>query len=229
MQRQAANALLSVVIMAMPLSAQRSHAPMGSMQRSVRSLDGRAFEHSAFPRAVYLGTPYWMDDGYGRNTETPSVIVIQAPPSAAASFAQPPEETKPVMPLMIEWQGDRYVRRDTNNAGARTNQPDYVAEARTQPAAKHSSSASQPPVARSTPVEPPPATLVFRDGHREQSSDYSIVSGVIYARGDYWTNGYWTKEIPVSQLDLPATFKANQEHGVVFRLPAAANEVVTRP
>ena len=55
------------------------------------------------------------------------------------------------------------------------------------------------------------------------------ISGVIYARGDYWTNGSWSKQIPVSQLDLPATFKANQERGVTFRLPAAPNEVITRP
>lgn len=120
------------------------------------------------------------------------------------------------------------MRTDANSAGARTNQPDYVAEAKPQPAAKHSSSASQQPVATSTPAEPPPATFVFRDGHREQSSDYSIISGVIYARGNYWTSGYWAKQIPVAQLDLPATFRANQEHGVIFRLPTAPNEVVTR-
>ncbi len=71
--------------------------------------------------------------------------------------------------------------------------------------------------------------FVFRDRHREQSNDYSIISGVIYARGDYWTNGYWSKQIPLSQLDLPATFQANQERGIVFRLPSAPNEVVTRP
>ncbi len=230
MQKQAVNALLAVVILVIPLSAQRGHAPpMGATSRSVTSFGGRAFERGAFPRAVYLGTPYWVDDGYARNPQTPSVIVIQAPPAAAASSAKALEETQPVTSLMIEWQGDRYVRRDANGAGTRTNQPDYIAEAKPQPAQKRSSSASQQPVTTSIPVEPPPATFVFRDGHREQSSDYSIISGVIYARGDYWTHGYWTKQIPVSQLDLPATFKANQEHGVVFRLPAAPNEVVTRP
>jgi hypothetical protein len=71
--------------------------------------------------------------------------------------------------------------------------------------------------------------LIFRDGHHEESSDYSIISGVIYARGDYWTSGSWSKQIPLSQLDLPATLKANQERGVTFRLPGAPNEVVTRP
>lgn len=228
MQKQAVSAFLAAVIMVMPMSAQRGHAPAGSMARSVRSFGGRADQHTAFPRAVYLGTPYWMDDGYAPNPQTPSVIVIQTPPVATASSAKPSEETKPVTPLMIEWQGDRYVRREANSAGARTNQSDYVAESKTQPGQKHSSSAIPPPITTSTPAEPPPATFVFRDGHREQSSDYSIISGVIYARGDYWTNGSWVKQIPVSQLDLPATFTANQEQGVTFRLPAAPNEVVTR-
>ena len=75
----------------------------------------------------------------------------------------------------------------------------------------------------------PPATFVFRDGHREQSDDYSSISGVIYTRADYWTSGSWSKQIPLAQLDLPATFRVNQEQGVPFRLPNAPNEVITRP
>ncbi len=75
----------------------------------------------------------------------------------------------------------------------------------------------------------PPATFVFRDGHREQSSDYFIASGVIHTRSDYWATGSWSKEIPLAHLDLPATFQANQEQGVPFRIPTAPNEVITRP
>ena len=60
-------------------------------------------------------------------------------------------------------------------------------------------------------------------------SNYSIISGVIYARGDYWTTGQWSRRIKLSQLDLPATIKANQQQGIMFRVPAAPNEVITRP
>jgi len=60
-------------------------------------------------------------------------------------------------------------------------------------------------------------------------TDYAIVAGVIYARGDYWQNGYWTKQIRLSLLNIPATIQANQEQGVKFVLPSAPNEVVTRP
>jgi hypothetical protein len=77
--------------------------------------------------------------------------------------------------------------------------------------------------------EPPPTAFIFRDGHREESDNYSIISGVIYARGDYWTTGQWSRQIKLTQLDLPATVKANQQQGITFRVPAAPNEVVTRP
>jgi hypothetical protein len=74
-----------------------------------------------------------------------------------------------------------------------------------------------------------PTIFVFRDGHREESSDYSIVSGIIYAKSEYWTDGAWTKQIPLSDLNIPESRQVNQERGVKFVLPAAPNEVVTRP
>ena len=151
------------------------------------------------------------------------MIVVQTP-LAQQNFVER-EEAKPAAPLLIELQGDRYVRRTDNGSGTSpaASQRDTVAEAK--PAAGTIvRSGSAPPH-----VELPPTLFVFRDGHREESSDYSIVTGVIYARGQYWTNGYWSKQIALSQLDLPATFKANQERGVLFRLPNAPNEVVTRP
>lgn len=152
------------------------------------------------------------------------MVVVQAAP-AQQNFVER-EEPKPAAPLLIELQGDRYVRRTDHAEGANAAaaQRDYVAEAK--PGAgtvPRSGSATQPH------VELPPTLFVFRDGHREESSDYSIVTGVIYARSQYWTSGSWTKQIPLSQLDVPATLKANQERGVAFRLPNAPNEVVTRP
>jgi hypothetical protein len=81
-----------------------------------------------------------------------------------------------------------------------------------------------------TPVsELLPITLLFRDGHREEVRDYTIADGVIYARGDFYSDGYWNKKIELSALDLPETVKSNQESGVRFVLPSAPNEVITRP
>ena len=227
--RNVANALLAAVMLVTPLSAQRGHGAAGSRSRSVTSIGGHA-NHTAFPRAVYLGSPFWSDDFSSPYAQAPSVIVLQTPQPSPAPSNAPKEEPKPASPLMIEWQGDRYVRRtETSGTSTRNNQPDYIAEAKPHLSEKHPNAFAAQPATTSPSTELSPATFVFRDGHREQSSDYSIISGVIYARGDYWTNGYWAKQIPVSQLDLPATFKANQERGVPFRLPAAPNEVITRP
>jgi hypothetical protein len=59
--------------------------------------------------------------------------------------------------------------------------------------------------------------------------EYAIVGNTIYASGDYWQSGHWTKNIEVSALNIPATIQANHEAGIRFILPSAPNEVVTRP
>jgi hypothetical protein len=227
MQKRVVNALVAATVLAAPLSGQMGRGPAGSMSRSVTSFGGRGNQHNSFPRAVYWGAPFWADDFSSPYAQPPSVIVVQPAPAATISSTRPMEESKPITPLMIEWQGDRYVRRTLATGSSRDSEADYAAESRPQVAQKHTSAATLSlATAPSTELA---ATFVFRDGHREQSSDYSIISGVVYARGNYWTDGYWAKQIPVSQLDVPATFKANQERGVTFRLPAAPNEVVTRP
>jgi len=75
----------------------------------------------------------------------------------------------------------------------------------------------------------PAAVLIFRDGHREEVRDYTIADGVLYARGDYYTDGYWNKKIALSALDVIQTLEANNSRSVKFVLPASANEVITRP
>jgi hypothetical protein len=169
---------------------------------------------------LFLGDPFLSDAYFD---PSPNVIVVQSPPAPPAQTSAPIEEHKAAAPLLIEWQGDRYVRVTSGSInGSRTIQPDYVAD-KTE---RHSTRAV--PETRSI-TEPPPTTFIFRDGHQEQSSDYSIISGVIYTCGDYWTSGSWSKQIPLAQLDLPATVKANQDRRAPFRLPTAPNEVITRP
>lgn len=81
--------------------------------------------------------------------------------------------------------------------------------------------------ARSTPpVQPqqqehtpaaPPTVLVFRDQHQEQVQNYAIVAQTLWN----FTSGH-TQKIPLSDLDIPATQKANEDQGVEFRLPASS-------
>jgi hypothetical protein len=226
MRKRFTNAGLAVVILVVPLSAQMGRGPAGSISRSVTSFSARTHPHNPFAGAVYLGSPFWLDGA--PYSQSPSVVVVQAPPATTVASSKPIEETKLPTALMIEWQGDRYVRRTDPSGSARSSQPDYIAETRPSSTDKRTAKA-QSQSASSQPPQLLPATFVFRDGHREQSSDYSIIAGVIYSRGDFWIDGYWSKQIPVSELDVPATLKANEERGVTFRLPSAPNEVVTRP
>jgi hypothetical protein len=119
---------------------------------------------------------------------------------------------------MIELRGGQYVRvsSTTNQSGAGTGDSMMVASNSTAPLAAPSSSTL-------------PTVFVFRDGHHEESSDYSIYGGVIYTRTEYWTDGAWTKQIPISSLNVAESRKINEGRGVKFTLPGAPNEVVTRP
>src|SRR5271165_1441155 len=70
-----------------------------------------------------------------------------------------------------------------------------------------------------TDPEPPqpPTTLVFKDGHQLEVNNYAIVSQTLYDL----TSGH-PRKIALADLDLPATQKQNDDHGVVFQLPPSA-------
>jgi hypothetical protein len=74
-----------------------------------------------------------------------------------------------------------------------------------------------PPARQARPTEILPATvLVFRDQHRQDVQNYAIVGQTLWNFAPEHT-----QKIPLSDLDLPATTKANDERGVDFRLPGA--------
>ncbi len=170
------------------------------------SFAGRSQSHSFGRSPILLGDPFYADYPVAPLTIPPQYVMVQP-----TTHADAPPEIKSE-PLMIELQGNRYVRLEGMQQSPReTNAP---------------SSALTP-----HPVRPelPPTVLIFRDGHREQVPEYAIVGNTIYASGDYWQSGHWTKNIEVSALNIPATIQANHEAGIRFILPSAPNEVVTRP
>jgi hypothetical protein len=74
-----------------------------------------------------------------------------------------------------------------------------------------------PPPREKARTEAVPATvLVFRDQHKQEVQNYAIVGPTLWNFAPEHT-----EKIPLSDLDLPATTKANDEHGVDFRLPGA--------
>jgi hypothetical protein len=67
---------------------------------------------------------------------------------------------------------------------------------------------------RATEVPSPATVLVFRDQHRQEVQNYAIVGTTV------WTFApSRTQKIPLSDLDIAATTKANDERGVDFHLP----------
>jgi hypothetical protein len=65
-------------------------------------------------------------------------------------------------------------------------------------------------------ASPVPATvLVFRDQHKEEVQNYAIVGPTLWNFAPQHT-----EKIPLTDLDLTATTKANEDRGVTFRIPA---------
>jgi hypothetical protein len=71
------------------------------------------------------------------------------------------------------------------------------------------------PVALTAPVVAQPSTvLIFKDGHRSDVLNYAIAGDTLF---DFSAGR--THKIPLSDLDLPATHKANDDRGVDFQIP----------
>lgn len=126
-------------------------------------------------------------------------------------------------PLMIELQNGRYVRVNTvaiNGDASPLAFPDP---------AKSSAMPATPPTQPVSAMDLTPAVLVFRDGHSEEVRDYTIADGSLYARGDFYTDGFWNKKIDLASLNVAETMQANASRNVKFVLPSSPNEVITRP
>lgn len=72
------------------------------------------------------------------------------------------------------------------------------------------------PAQQSTNPAPltPPTVLVFRDQRKQELQNYAIVGQTLW---DFEPQR--TRKIPLSDLDLQATIKANDDRGVTFRVP----------
>lgn len=75
-------------------------------------------------------------------------------------------------------------------------------------AARESGEAAPQPQSTNTPT-----VLVFRDGHQQEVANYAIAGNKLIVLGDK------TERIQLSDLDLSATAKANEDRGVDFKMP----------
>ena len=132
----------------------------------------------------------------------------------------PAPPAKPAESIVVELRGDHWVRLTSYG-------PSEIGGTQSTGHAAFATSVAfdlTPP-----PPVLPPAVLVFRDGHQEEASKYTIISKTIYIKSRDWSSGSWTRKILVAELDLPATLNANQARGTKFTLPTSPGEVMIRP
>jgi hypothetical protein len=60
-----------------------------------------------------------------------------------------------------------------------------------------------------------PVVLVYLDGHQQEVTNYAIVGPTLYDLGTFVAH-----KIPLAELNLKATIKANDDRGVEFSVPA---------
>ena len=185
-------------------------APPGAMRSGHFSAGISVVERGhrrPFSRNPYFGYgfPYFYADDYGREeVEYVRQEPAPQPPAPVQSNPEPLPE-----PVLLELHGTQWVK--VANFG------------------EASESALKPAAQISVAKEPPAAVLVYRDGHSEEVSSYSIIGRVMYTKADYYASGSWTRTIQLADLDIPATLQRNQQRGVKFDLPSGPDEVVIRP
>jgi hypothetical protein len=197
---------LAVALVTSSAIAQtRGFAPQVRFGAISRNRLARA--HHAFnPAYGYYGAPYFYSDYY-----EPSEFEYPPPePSPPPIQVQVKPEPLPD-PVLLELHSGRWVK--VNNFGESTDRALTV----------------QTPAESQTKATLPPAVLVYRDGHTEELSSYSIIGGSIHTKSNYWTTGTWTRTIRVADLDIPATLRQNEQRGVNFELPSGPDEVMLRP
>jgi hypothetical protein len=232
----AVGALLALGLLVSPAHAQRSGLTARAGGRA-----GGPTSHSAAGRSRHRGRhgfygsslddyyPFYdpYDDTDGGGEPVPARVIMQpAPPPAKAAES-----------LVIELRGDHWVRLTSygpRELGGQSNSQSAPEQPGSHVDALSTSQDARSASAKATfetqpPVELPPAVLVFRDGHHEEAAKYTIVGNTIFIKTDYWSSGSWTHQVPIAELNIPATLQANQARGTKFSLPSHSGEVMMRP
>jgi hypothetical protein len=207
--------VLGISMLAAAASASSAQAQRGIHPGSFASVRHFARVH---PSGWFYGESAFWPGYYSDYGEPP---VIEALPPEIIQVVQPAPPAPPAESLVLELQGDHWVR--ISNGGQ--SQSVYATAATIESAS---------PVVRragaAMPTAPlPPAVLVFRDGHQEEITRYTIAGSTIVANADYWSTGAWTRKIQIADLNIPETLRLNQQRGAQFRLPSGPNEVIVRP
>lgn len=139
--------------------------------------------------------------GFGFSPFVGGVPVAVDPAYYEAQMAEQQQLQQPQQPAAI--QPIIVYTQPPPSEGANVNEPQSARGPQEQAATK-----------MPEPEELAPTILVYRDNRREEVKNYAIVGDTLYA-----FLPHERKKIPLSDLDLPATIKVNDERGVDFRVP----------
>jgi hypothetical protein len=98
---------------------------------------------------------------------------------------------------------------DRRGSGAES----YVPPVENVPAPHSEQAQNSAPAPQPQPVQPL-TVLVFKDGHKLEVGNYAIVGTTLFDL----TPGH-PRKIALADLDLDATQKQNEDHGVIFQVP----------
>ncbi|HXM09087.1 MAG TPA: hypothetical protein VN946_03965 [Terriglobales bacterium] len=101
---------------------------------------------------------------------------------------------------------DSGLRRDLESLNGKIDRLQADVEARNHPKAGNTE---------------PATALVFRDQHVEEVHNYAIAGGTLWV-----LNEQAAKKIPLDQLDIAATTKANEDRGVDFQVPGPSLQLM---
>jgi hypothetical protein len=144
----------------------------------------------SWPYAGYYGYPYYSYPWwYGDNSYSSDSYQNYPPADYSSAYVESSREQAEIDRLENEVERLR-EERDARDSRATTASP-----------------------ARSR-SELQPTLLVFRDKRTEEVQNYAIVGQTFWVFSEERT-----RKIPLAELDIPATKKANDERGVEFQLP----------
>ena len=121
-------------------------------------------------------------------------------------------------PMATYYGYDSSAQYDEQRAMAREiDQLSYEVERLREEGAERSYASAPPASPKAETRQEPgrPTVLVFRDKHIQEVENYAITGETLWV-----FNEQRAKKIPLSELDVPATTKLNEERGLEFKVPA---------
>ena len=154
---------------------------------------------------------YYVDPySYGYGYANPVVIEDNSSLPGAGTFntSSPVYRPSAGNDSVIEEQGGRFYERTVTE---RSSEPLPDPETRTRPAASSPAASS----ANGNEENDVRTLLIFKDGRHIEVSNYAIMGTTVYVfSGD-------RRKIPLGELDVDATIKANEQRGTDFHVPPA--------